>query len=312
LNNTDIENFCTALIKEEVLPILQSNYSALYNNAREHGDDFFNAPSSAAAFKDDGKGLVSAGEIEAERVFRQKFTTRFPEFKVYGEELGDEDSDKDYTLVIDPVDGTSAMITSIIDPQTPRGFGITLGFMNGEDFVGGLIYELLPAEDTLKLGAIYSGWQSAPQQTAKDAPFSTLISTAPEVMFETNNERNAFHTLERAATNTITARNCMGFIDAITTSGACAIEADLSIHDIAALIPILHNAGLHVTKHDGTPITFEGAQHEYQILTAAPKCHAQVLKLYQSALKAAPMEIDEASTLINAGSLNTKKFKTEN
>jgi inositol-phosphate phosphatase/L-galactose 1-phosphate phosphatase/histidinol-phosphatase len=310
MNSEDIENFCHALIKSDILPILQKNYTALYNNAREYGDDFFNAQGAAAAFKDDGKGLVSEGEVEAEHLFRQKFTNAFPNFKVYGEELGDENSGKDYTLVIDPVDGTSAMIASITDPETPRGFGITLGFMKDDEFIGGLIYELVPAKDTLKLGTIYSGWQGNERKDAAYAPFAALISTAPEVMFETASEQSAFHTLERAARTTVTQRNCMGFIDATRTTGACVIESDLSIHDIAALIPILQNAGLTVTDRNGQPIQFKGADEAYDIIAAAPQCHAQVLGLYQSALKADPIDIAPTSTLINKDSLNTRKFKT--
>ena len=319
MQRREFEKFITQMITQDVMPILHDNYAELVTQAEQQGENFFNNDGNTASFKNDGKGLVSLGEIKAEEKIREIFSKHYPDISILGEELGDTDNLKDYTLVIDPVDGTSAMILSAINPNNHLGFGITIGLLKGKLFHGGMIFELKPdAENRLTLGDIWSGWHNdellcngKPYNIAPtiDKEFKTLISSAPEVMFTNKHEKSAFHSLEKTASEISLNKNCMGFIDALKNPQSLAIEADLSIHDIAALIPIMKSADLGVSDHNGKDIEFINAEQEFKIIAAPKPIHSHALELYKTALSNKPIEINSASVL-NRHSLNTQKYKT--
>ena len=313
-----LEKTCHELIKNQIIPILQSNYKKLYESAKEKGDEFFLSDDTAAQFKEDGKGLVSDGEIEAERVFRQHFKKAYPEIAIFGEECGDENK-APWILVIDPVDGTSAMIENSREHNPALGFGITLGFIHENNFVGGLIYELnVDKNGNLKLGDIWSAWEGQgtyknkePQYIQDSDQLTALISTAPEVMFTSERQRSAFHSVELNASKVITGRNCMGFMDIINNEGYCALEADLSIHDAAALIPIIKEAGGIISDLNGNEIKFEDAQQEFRLLCAPKTLHEKVFKRFSAALNDKLLVIAKNSVLNKEKTLNTSKFNNE-
>ncbi|MBX2833725.1 MAG: hypothetical protein KTR28_02010 [Micavibrio sp.] len=314
---SEIQGFCNSLVRQEILPVLSENYAQLCQNAAEKGAAFFNDPSSNAAFKSDGKGIVSEGEVLAERIIREKFKAQFDDFQVWGEELGDEDEHKDYTLVIDPVDGTSSMVLSAISGEATLSFAITLGFMKGDEFIGGLIYELQPAGDALRLSAIYSAWQGEGAYK-DDKPFttrkskSTIYCTAPNVMFTGGHERAGFFELQKNFDAISEGQNCIGFMQAIEEENSCAIEADLSIHDIAALIPILKEAGLKATDLQGKELAFKGLEAEYKILTAHPELHKNCIQHLNKVYNQAGADTGQSPMFEELSGLNTRKFKTEN
>lgn len=318
-----MNEFLKQIVVEDVLPILQGNYLQLRRDMAKKGPRFFEDPESVATWKKDGKGLVTQGELEAERAIRAAITAHYPDWTVIGEELADAYGSGRYTAVIDPLDGSSTMIRSIIAPERADtlGFGISIGVLDGADAVGGIIFELLPdAQDGLRMGRIWHSFAGGASmeggRVIAPAPYEasrtdfTLISTAPEVMFKTPQERHAFHGLERTAQAVIPDRNCIGFMDLLDMPDAVVMEADLSIHDAAAVAEILKQAGITVTDHAGKPLRFDDSEAEFKILAAQPALHARVLARYQRALNEVPQDVAFDSVL-NRGkaALNVNKFQ---
>ena len=305
----DFEQCVIEVVTQQALPLLQKNYRNLWADARAKGDAFFKDNDSVASWKKDGKGLVTQGELEVERAVRVAIHDRFPSMSVIGEELDDRMTDSQYVAVIDPVDGTSAMVRSVIEPdmQATLGFGISIGLLENDQAVAGIIIELEGNGDELTIGKLWSSNDSARDASAPvQGQDITLISTAPEVMFTTQQQRAGFTALETMASNIVCDRNCIGFMDLLSNPDAVVIEADLSVHDAAAIVPILAKQGITVTDHDGHAVTFGNLDAEYKLLAATPELHGRALRTYQEGQSA---DVETFSSRLNRASLNQQKFR---
>lgn len=78
--------------------------------------------------------LRTKADIESEKAILAFLTRAFPDFNVYAEESGIVDNNSEYTLVIDPLDGTSNFVLGIPD------FAISIGLLKGEEAIAGVIY----------------------------------------------------------------------------------------------------------------------------------------------------------------------------
>ncbi len=81
---------------------------------------------------------------EAEEMILDKIRTKFPDHGIIAEEGGSSDSDREYLWIIDPLDGTHNFMRNI------DIFGVSIGIVHKEKFVGGVIY--MPKENELYVG----------------------------------------------------------------------------------------------------------------------------------------------------------------
>ncbi|UCD15880.1 MAG: inositol monophosphatase [Candidatus Omnitrophota bacterium] len=97
--------------------------------------------------KIDSKGdrnLVTNLDRAAEQIIIDGIRTKFPDHAILGEEGGKIGGDKEYLWIIDPLDGTHNFIRGI------DIFGVSIGIVYKDDFVGGIIY--MPPEAELYVG----------------------------------------------------------------------------------------------------------------------------------------------------------------
>jgi len=81
---------------------------------------------------------------EAEVMILDKIRSRFPKHRIIAEESGSSNTDSEYLWIIDPLDGTHNFMRNI------DIFGVSIGILKREEFVGGVIY--MPKEDELYVG----------------------------------------------------------------------------------------------------------------------------------------------------------------
>jgi fructose-1,6-bisphosphatase/inositol monophosphatase family enzyme len=260
---------------------------------------------AVAALKKSNKELVTRAEVEAEQLVRELVASTFPDHNVIGEELGTTDNAGAWTWVIDPVDGTSAMIRAAMGvafglpaEQRPPAFGFTIGMLHGDRSVAGIVVELTVVDGHLSRGRTWLGGEGVPT-TCNGVPApkprdgatldnAVLTSTVPEVMFDNKKTWGQFQALMEATGRLDKDRNCIGFMELLDGTVDIDCERDLLLPDVAALEPILRGAGFTVTDHDGNPLRYGRSKWtgEFLVFAAHPALHAGALATFQQGVEA--------------------------
>ena len=109
---------------------------SLVNAARAGGDivkDYFGQALQAEE-KSTAGDLRTKADIESEQAILAVLKEAFPTFNIYAEESGTIDNNSEYTLVIDPLDGTSNFVLGIPD------FAISIGVLEDDEAIIGVVY----------------------------------------------------------------------------------------------------------------------------------------------------------------------------
>lgn len=264
INPQFITDFLKDFVTSDILPILSANFAEL------------SASNGESAKRKSDCTFVTEGEKEAEDLIRQGVKKQFPDVAVIGEEGGGTYEDCEFAIIIDPVDGTREMIASAKAASLIGGFGLTIGLTKNKQPEAGLIFELQPnAKGQLALTNTYSTLPNAPDYDL-NKPFD-IYCTNPGIMFEGYEPQ--FKKLQNTANKVITELNCIGFIKAATTKNTAVIEADLGLHDIAAVLPIIRSAGLTISDFSSAPIDMHDVSKKYQIVAAPKTLHTQLIEL---------------------------------
>ena len=218
-------------------------------NAEDIITAYYTGDTMEVELKDD-ETPVTLADRGAEKAIRETIKQAFPNHGFLGEEYGIEEGDSPYVWIIDPIDATKNYIRKI------PIFGTQIALMKGEELILGvsnapLLNELLYAE--AGNGAFLNG-----------KPITVSSVTQLEDAMVCHGGLNWF--VEKGTFpgiyNLITdAARTRGFGDFymyhLVASGRAdaAVEAAISIWDIAAITVIMREAGGKVTDIHGQPIT---------------------------------------------------------
>jgi myo-inositol-1(or 4)-monophosphatase len=228
------------------------------------------------AIVDKGKGAfdpVTAADRDAEAAMRALIRGERPQDGILGEEHGLEEGTSDFRWVLDPIDGTRAFITG-----RPT-WGTLIALENNGRPILGII-------DQPFLRERFVGCR---RRTEFHSPLGTtrlecrscasvadaVVSTTHPWSYFTPAERRGFEAVCARARMSSFGGDCyayallaMGHLDVI-------IEATLSPWDVAALVPIVENAGGVLTDWGGAPTPEKG-----RIVAAGdPRVYAEVLEI---------------------------------
>lgn len=191
---------------------------------------------------------VTEADRAAEAAIRALIHEAFPDHGVLGEEHGEVSIDAEFVWVIDPIDGTRAFISGLPVWGTLIGLyrndRAVLGMMDqpfiGERFVGG------PSH------AHYRGPRGNGRLEVRDCgrlADAILFTTSPKIFADDRVTR--YQAVEDAVT--LARYGCDCYAYALLAGGHIdvVVESGLKPYDIAALIPIIENAGGVVTNWDG-------------------------------------------------------------
>lgn len=216
---------------------------------------------------------VTAADRGAEEALRALIARERPQDAILGEEYGFTPGSSGRTWVLDPVDGTRAFITGrhtwgtliALEENGRRVLGIIDQPVLHERFLGygGRALHLSPAGE-------------APLRTRACPSLSqAVVSTTHPWAYFDDAERALFEALARAARMSYFGGDCyayallaMGHIDLI-------VESALKAWDVAALEPVIVNAGGVVSDWQGAPLGAGGAI----IAAGDARVHAEAVKM---------------------------------
>lgn len=216
---------------------------------------------------------VTIADRNGETAMRSLIEAHFPDHGILGEEHGHKASHSGFEWVLDPVDGTRSFIMGL--PLWTTLIGLTfegrpiLGLMHqpfiGESFSGS------------KLGSFWHRGGVKQKLTTKPAAnlkSAKLMTVAPEI-YKSAEQKQVLHSLISAVRLTRYGADAYAYCLLAAGQLDIAMDAGLETYDIAALVPIIENAGGVVTTFKG-----ESPMAGGDILTAAsPALHQEALSL---------------------------------
>lgn len=216
---------------------------------------------------------VTAADKQAEAAIRALIEEEYPDDGIIGEEFGSVRQASPHVWIIDPIDGTRAFISGLPVWGTLVGLRIEgaarIGFMS-QPYTG----ELFVA-DGEKSVLLRDG--EAPRRLATRKHHAvgeaTLFTTTP-VLFQ-GTARDAYDRLEGKVRLARYGCDCYAFAMLAAGFADIVIEAGLKTYDIAALIPLIEQAGGVVTTWDGANAVDGGDV----IAAATPELHAAALDI---------------------------------
>ncbi len=224
---------------------------------------------------------VTEGDRMAEKAIREILTSKYPEHGIIGEEFGTQNPDADYQWIIDPIDGTRAFISGI------PVWGTLIGLYFQNKPVAGVADQPFTRERYMALTdangenkSVLSHNHGTPirLQTSQtlDVSLATVMTTSPDLL--RNEKDETYFRLEQQTKLVRYGCDCYAYCLLASGHVDLVVESGLNIYDIAALIPIIENAGGIVTNWQGGDASNGG-----QVLAAAnKKLHEQAIQLLQS------------------------------
>ena len=203
--------------------------------------------------KGDGSPVTIA-DRGAEELARRWIQSRFPDDGIVGEEFGVIRPDARRRWIIDPIDGTKSFV------RTVPLWGTLVAIAEGDTVVAGAAY--FPALGEIAVAAVGAGcwWNDnrCSVSTVSDVSLATVLTS--DMQFTATPERrqqwNAFS--DRAAVSR-TWGDCYGYL--LVATGRAEVMADpvVSPWDIAAIMPLITEAGGVFTSWDGDATAFGGS-----------------------------------------------------
>ena len=222
----------------------------------------FRSPLTVDNKLESGFDPVTKADRDTEKVIREVLASHFPEHSIFGEELENKETDSSFSWIIDPIDGTRAYISGL------PVWGTLIGLTNSNSAIAGLMSQPFTGEIFMSVGGkseyIREG-KSSPLVARNTTQLANalLYTTTPE-LFTTKPERAAYEAVEGKVR--LARYGCDCYAYALLAMGQIdlVIEAGLNSYDIAALIPIIENAGGVISTWDG-----KGAEDGGSVIAAA-------------------------------------------
>lgn len=218
--------------------------------------------------KGDGTPVTKA-DREAEALLRRRIQGRFPEDGILGEEYGEEAGRSGRTWILDPIDGTKSFVHGV-----PL-YGVLVGLaIGGEPQVGAIF---LPALGEMcsayRGGGCYLNGRRARVGSREKLADATILSSDVPL-----DPADKVHRLFRAVRLRRTWGDAYGYVLVATGRADLMVDPRLSVWDLAALIPVIEEAGGVITDFAGQP----GLAGKSAI-AAAPALHREALELLRGA-----------------------------
>ncbi|KKB86850.1 hypothetical protein VW29_00070 [Devosia limi DSM 17137] len=196
---------------------------------------------------------VTEADRGAETAIRAVIAEHFPDHAIIGEEWGSS-GDSPFTWIIDPVDGTRAFISGAPVWGTLIGFayeGVAIAGLMSQPFIGET-FLAVPGRSTYRRdgGAAQANCTSGLVDLAAARVFTTTpaLFRAPELAPK-------WQAIEAATRLQRFGMDCYGYALLAAGHADLVIEPALNTYDIAALVPIIREAGGAIACWDGTDPT---------------------------------------------------------
>jgi histidinol phosphatase-like enzyme (inositol monophosphatase family) len=198
---------------------------------------------------------VTEADRGAETAIRAVIAEAFPDHAIIGEEWGTT-GQSDYSWIIDPVDGTRAFISGAPVWGTLIGFahkGVAIAGLMSQPFIGETFLSV-PGKAIYQRGGENKALKTSGQTEL--AP-SRVFTTTPS-LFRTPELARKWQAIEKSTRLQRFGVDCYGYALLAAGHADLVVEPFLNTYDIAALVPIIREAGGAISCWDGSEPTGGG------------------------------------------------------
>lgn len=214
---------------------------------------------------------VTIADRQAEQAIRDQLAQLYPDDAILGEEFGEQSGTSEYQWILDPIDGTKSFISGV-----PL-YSTLVGIVRGRECLGGVIH--IPAMQETVFAARTAGcWHtrqgSEPSrcQVSNRALEDGLFVVSQVDSFRERGAEAAYLNLEKAAYITRSWGDGYGYLLIATGRAELMVDPIANAWDLAAVQPVVEEAGGKFTSWSNEPTVFGGDG-----VGSNGKIHAQAL-----------------------------------
>lgn len=216
---------------------------------------------------------VTQGDRAGEEIMRKAIEAEWPDHGIVGEEFGIRDGSSDLRWILDPIDGTRGFIIGL------PVWGTLIGLAAGDEPRLGVMNQPFTGDRYWSgADATYHRWSGKEQvihTRACPRLDQAILAASSPGMFAAGHEKERFDALTERVRMRRFGTDCYAYCLLAAGHIDIVCEAAMNIYDIAALVPIIENAGGRVTTWDGgNPLN--GSRI---VAVGDPKLHEQVLEV---------------------------------
>jgi len=214
----------------------------------QHTLPLFRTPLTIDNKLDAGFDPVTEADKGAEIVIRGVITEAFPDHAIIGEEWG-KTGDSRYSWIIDPVDGTRAFISGAPVWGTLIGFaidGVAVAGLMSQPFIGEE-FLAVPGKSAYRRGELVHTNQTS---GLTELAAARVFTTTPNLF--KGEHWDKWLAVENATRLQRFGMDCYGYALLAAGQADLVIEPYLNTYDIAALVPIIREAGGAIACWDGS------------------------------------------------------------
>lgn len=200
---------------------------------------------------------VTVADKAAEQLIRKNLAESFPDDAILGEEFGEQEGTTGYQWILDPIDGTKSFISGV-----PL-YSTLVGVVQGKECLGGVIY--IPGLDEIIFAAKGTGaWHSCKGSDPVLAKVSSrkledgLFVVSQVDSFGERDACDAYLELEKRAYVTRSWGDGYGYLLVATGRAELMVDPIANAWDLAAVQPVVEEAGGTFTSWAGEPTVFGG------------------------------------------------------
>lgn len=219
---------------------------------------------------------VSDADKAVEQAIRALLAEHRPDDAVHGEEFGAQSGDR--VWIIDPIDGTKSFVRGVPIWAT------LIALKDGNYVTTGVVSA--PALGRRWWASNSQAFTRAPGAEGDTGPLQ--VSNVGSLVDASFGFSDAIGwppgALERLLAATWRQRGYGDFWSHLMVAEGVtdiACEPALKVHDVAALIPIVHAAGGRITTFDGAPVPLDDPDAEFSAVTTNGALHNSVVDLLQ-------------------------------
>ncbi len=216
---------------------------------------------------------VTVADRGAERAIRDILDAELPDHGIIGEEYGIKPTDGPWTWILDPIDGTRGFVAGV-----PL-FGTLIGLTHEGEAALGVLDQPILGERWLAHGDTASTLNDAPVAARDCGGIANAILMTTDTSYFEPGQVTAWERVTAACANVRYSADCYAF--GLLASGHVdlCIEANVQVYDIAALVPIVENAGGLCTDWQGRPLDLTRMAQPGILAAATPALHAEAMAL---------------------------------
>ncbi|MBW4329994.1 histidinol-phosphatase [Stakelama sp. CBK3Z-3] len=191
---------------------------------------------------------VTLADKAAEAAMRALIVAECPMDSIVGEEEDAREGSSGRTWVLDPIDGTRAFIAG-----RPI-FGTLIALLDNGWPVLGVIDQPIIGERWIGATGRPTVLNGKPATTRRCRDIShALLATTSPALFD-DDQLHAFEHLDAKVRSTVLGGDCYNYGCLASGHLDIVVEAQLKLHDFAALIPVVEGAGGRMCDWHGDPL----------------------------------------------------------